>query len=352
MIGIEPTSPPTTKRNRWQRVVVMVAVLLAAEMGARLIEPLLPATKGWPTPQMAAKVDQMTELTTNSTNVNVVFLGSSSMDQDVNPAIFNREAEGLISYNASLNGLSMRSLELWALDVVLPILDPEIVVLGLTTRELNDGGRRQDELFDQLVASVSFRNFSTKSDDELFSQAEDLSALVRIRDALRIPYTTLLRLLRVNRGEVVSLPGPFGQRIPEERDYVYDFSDRWQEEWTTKDMRDFAMGGIEREALERLLAEMADQGRQVVILPLPISPDYASVQPGGIGSISEFQTLLASAAGSYGATFIEPRLELKSSDFRDPAHLSPNAAEEFAIVLAEDLASLVTEDAMVPSSLP
>lgn len=322
----------------------MVAALLAAEVAARFIEPLVPATRGWPTPQMAAKVDQMTDLASNSTNVNIVFLGSSSMDQDVNPSIFNREAEGLVAYNASLNGLSMRSLELWAIDVVMPTLDPEIVVLGLTTRELNDGGPRQKELFDQLAASVSFRNFVTQGQDDPFSQVAELSALLRMRDALRIPYTTTLRILGVNRGEVVSLPGPFGQRVPEDRDYVYDFSDSWREEWTTKDVWNFAMGGIENEALERLLAELADQGRQVVIVPLPTSPDYVSVQPGGMGTISEFQALLSNAAQSHGAMLIEPPLELRSSDFRDPAHLNPNAAMEFTAALARLIPGLTVED--------
>lgn len=341
MIDERLINPIPVRPSRWRRVVaVMVAVLLAAEIAARIIEPLIPATKGWPTPQMAAKVDQMTELASSSTDVNIVFLGSSSMDQDVNPMVFNSKADGLVAYNASLNGLSMRSLELWTLEIVVPTLDPEIVVLGLTTRELNDGGPRQKELFDQLAASRGLRDFETQSPSDPVSRAEDLSGLLRIRDALRTPYTTSLRILGINRGEVVSLPGAFGQRIPEDRDYLYNFSDKWREEWTTQDMRDFAMGGIERETLERLVAELRSQGRQVVIIPLPVSSDYVSVQPGGTTTLSDFQALLSGVAMSPGVVMIEPTIQFNSQDFRDPAHLGPVAAEEFATALARELTDM------------
>jgi hypothetical protein len=322
----------------------MVAVLFAAEIAARMIEPLIPATKGWPTTQMAAKVDQMTELATSSTDVSVVFLGSSSMDQDVNPVVFNDTSSGLISYNASLNGLSVRTLELWALDVVLPALDPEIVVIGLTTRELNDGGTPQQDLLSRLAASRGLRELKTGKLNDPVSIAEDSLALLRIRESLRRPFSLALQLFGGDTGEVSSLPGPYGQRKPGERDFTYDFSDRWREEWTNEDMRDFAMGGEEADALARMIAVMTNQDRIVVLVPLPTSSDYATVQPGGIDSISGFRTLLSNVARSEGARLVEPALDLENRDFRDPAHLNPVAAEEYAMALAQHLALLANSD--------
>jgi hypothetical protein len=279
----------------------------------------------------------MTALAAGSNHVDVVFLGSSSMDQAVNPLVFNSTSSGLTAYNASLNGLTMRSLEIWALEVVLPTLDPEVVVLGVTTRELNDGSTERPGLFDQLPTSRGLREFGTEGGIRLISTAEDLSALLRIREGLRRPFSLALKLFGYDRGEVSSLPGPFGQRIPEERDFTYDFSDRWREEWSAGDMRDFAMGGVEFEALKRSVAAMRDQGRYVVLMPLPVSSDYASVQPGGLTSLSAFRDLLSSVAGPPGVTIIEPTIQFQSQDFRDPAHLGPVAAEEFATLLAQEL---------------
>jgi hypothetical protein len=286
---------------------------------------------------MAAKVDQMTELAADSTQIDVVFLGSSSMDQDLNPLVFNSSSDELTAYNASLNGLAMRSSEIWALEVVVPTLDPAFVVIGITTRELNDGGPRQQELFDQLDASRGLREFKGESLILPISKAEELSALLRVREALRRPYTLAVRLLGGDSGQVLSLPGPFGQRIPVDRDFSYNFSHEWRVEWTTQDVRDFAMGGEEFMALERLVAALQAQGRTVVLIPLPVSSDYVSVQPGGTTSLAEFHSLLSHVVMSQGSIMIEPTTKFENKDFRDPAHLNPVAAQEFATMLAGEL---------------
>ncbi|MEX2624504.1 MAG: hypothetical protein WD651_12355 [Acidimicrobiia bacterium] len=316
-----------------------VALFLAAELTARAIEPFAPTTEGWPSAQMAAKVDQMTDLAAGSTDVDVVFLGSSSMDQALNPLTFNSEGNGVTAYNASINAMFMSSLELWAIEVVLPTLDPEVVVIGLTTRELNDGGPQQH--FDQLAESRGLIEFTTER-PALISKVEDHLALLRIREALRTPYSLASNIIRRDRGERL-LTGPFGQKIPVERDFSYEFSDAWRENWITKEMRDFAMGDVQFEALERLVAEIRNQGRSVVLLPLPVSSDYDAVQPGGATSLSEFQTLLSSVAGP-GVAIIEPEIQFQSQDFRDPAHLNPIAAVEFTNVLLRDLAVLAEHD--------
>ena len=340
MIEIEETRPPDTKRHRWRQVVaVMVAVLLASELAARAIEPFVPTTGGWPTAQIAAKVEQMTALAATN-DIDVVFLGSSSMDQGVNPLTFNSTSNGLVSYNASLNGLTMRSLELWALEVVLPTLDPEVVVIGVTTRELNDGTSAQRGLHDELATSRGLDEFRSEGGIHLISKAEDFSALLRIREGLRRPLSVVLRLLGDDMGEVSSLPGPFGQRIPEQRDYTYDFSERWRQEWTTNDMRDFAMGGLEYEALQRTVTDMRNQGRHVFLISMPVSSDYVTVQPGGLASLSQLQGLLSTVAKTNNAMTLEPAASFDNEDFRDPAHLNAIAAEEFAVAVALDLAAL------------
>lgn len=338
MIGVEQTNPPETRQHRWRRVAaVMVAALLAAEMAARAIEPMVPTTGGWPTAQIAAKVEQMTELAA-STDINVVFLGSSSMDQGINPLTFNSRSNGLASYNASLNGLTMRSLELWTLEVVLPTVDPEVVVIGVTTRELNDGAASaQPGLLERLAASRGLDEFST-GDLQLISRAEGLFALLRIRESLRRPLSVVMRLFDQDAGDISGLPGPYGMRTPGERDFSYDFSERWRHEWATKDMRDFEMGGSEYEALKRLVGEVRNQGRQVLLVSLPVSSDYVLVQPGGVTSLEELRHLLSDVAESQNATVLHTSAAFHTRDFRDPAHLNPVAADEFTASVAQELA--------------
>lgn len=338
------TDSNSPSRGRWKVVaLVVVGVLLGAELAARVIEPMVPSTQGWPSAQMASKVDQMMDLAAKSIDIDVVFLGSSSMDQALNPISFNTNDAGLVAYNASFNGASLRSMELWAQEVVVPTLNPELVVLGLTTRELNDEGRTHGALFEQLASSTGLRRHVGTETMNPMILAEDLSALLRIRTALRKPYTFGLRLLGRNDGEVVSLPGPFGLRVPEDRDFSYDFGDQWRDEWRSEDMLNFTMGGVEFETLERMVDELTSQGRRVVLIPLPVSPDYALVQPGGAASMSEFRALLSNVANSHGQELIEPLVEFKSDAFRDPAHLGPVAAEEFSIMVAGELAALTMQ---------
>ncbi len=50
-------------------------------------------------------------------------------------------------FNAAINGASLPFMEQWALDVVVPRLKPDTVVLGLTSRDVNDGNTQANELF-------------------------------------------------------------------------------------------------------------------------------------------------------------------------------------------------------------
>jgi hypothetical protein len=338
------TYTSSSHRVSWKIVsFVMLGAMLGAELGARVIEPMLPPLRGWPSAQMASKVDQMEDLSVRSVDVDVVFLGSSSMDQAVNPIVFNTTGERLVSYNASFSGASLRSLDLWAREVVLPALDPELVVIGLTTRELNDGGRRNDALFEQLVTSSGLRRHRSAEVVDPLALAEDLSALLRIRTALRKPFSFGLRLTGGNEGEALSLPGPFGSRVPEPRDFSYDFGDEWRVEWTSGAMLEFAMGGAELQALEQLVDELISQGRRVALMVLPVSSDYIAVQPGGTSSITQFRGLLSKVAASRGIELIQPSVQFQNDDFRDPAHLGPVAAEEFSKLVALAVADLTMQ---------
>jgi len=335
------SSPP---RRRWVVVTVfVVASLLLAEIIARAVEPSLPPPDQWPTTQTEAKADQIAQLAADGSPIDVVFLGSSVVVQGVDPVAFNKAAGDLTSYNAALDGASLRSIEVWARDVVFPNLDPKVVVIGITTRDMNDQGVSQQEFYRSLLASSGLETLGPKSGvTRLLNEITSLSALVRIRPFLRQPGTTLQHVLGQDE-EVELLPGPFGAAPVDDRAFLYDSSESWRNFWRTRHFNDFIMGGQELSALHALITMAVEQERVVFLVEMPFHDDYLTVQPNGGAAVQRLHDVLASI--DYGAAFglIPLEDQYGSEAFRDPAHLNPTGAE----TLAAELAAYVSDSVPV-----
>lgn len=336
----EPAVPRQLSKRRWQlAALATVATLLTAEIGAAALEPRLPEPMVWPSTQVAAKVAQMDELAKNGSKVNVVFLGSSVVEQGINPLSFN-SAGDLLAYNAALNGASPQSLELWAKEVVFPRLDPQVVVIGLTSRDLNDGGLSQQQFFTHLQTSDGFRRLSRPQGFARWLEAAaETSAFWRIRSLLRQPGSTLIDLLGRGKSNRPG-PGPFGAESPTTGATTYNASTNWRRFWTNRHFNDFSLGGQELEALKRLVQDSLDQGREVVVVEMPIHDDYLDVQPNGEAAVNQFQALVEKTLSGSSAELINLTHGFGATDFRDPAHLTPDAAGRLGVSLAARVAGI------------
>jgi hypothetical protein len=317
---------------------MVMLTILGAEAIARAMAPLLVAPSRWPTDQISAKAAQIQETSSSGSSADVVFLGSSVVALGIDPVAFNDEEDSLIAFNAALNGASVRGMERWTADVVIPMLNPTIAVIGVITRDLNDRNLSAAEFLQTMAVADGWRDFDERNAfEQMLDNIRDSSAFLRLRPLLRTPATTLRRTFE---GDLVQEEvGPFGSE-PEAgvlRPYQFD---EWRSQWRNNHLNDYVIGGIELEALDRLLAKLVSQDIEVWVVEMPIHPDYLLVQPGGDEAIDEFHTLLQSLTTARGVSLVDLRSEFGANAFRDPAHLDQLAARE----MADRLHSLIGAD--------
>jgi hypothetical protein len=180
---------------RWSVPLIVVGVLLASEVGARVVGPNIERESG-SEERAFIKADQMYERGAGTTDV--VFVGASETAGGLVPSSFLEAAPSLSgAYNAALSGAALDVTAEWTDRVVIPVLDPEVVVIGIIPgvaidyRELDfdvpdDPGPAYRSAFD-TIAPGGFGTFGW--------QLRQRSALIRYRPQLREP-TDLLEGIR------------------------------------------------------------------------------------------------------------------------------------------------------------
>jgi hypothetical protein len=115
------------------RLLVVLGVLMAllvSEAAARMAITALPGAEQWPTLETEIKSRQLSELAEAEVEIDVLFLGSSAVEAGLDPTLFDSLVDAT-SYNAAHPFSSPLSNEIWLEEVVLPHIQPSIVIIGL-----------------------------------------------------------------------------------------------------------------------------------------------------------------------------------------------------------------------------
>ncbi len=332
----------TIRRVRLAALLALI-LIIAFELALRATEDQLPPLERWPTSQISAKMAQMEDLVSEGEQIDVVFVGSSVVEEGMDPVTFNSGSDR-ISYNAALGAASMRSLERFVVDVVLPLTNADTIVVGVTPRDLNDGGISQNDFFDRLSGSPGMlmartpRNALEWVENWLFRHV----AIVRLRPLLRDPARLLAAAVGTDDQPDLDSPepGPFGSDWTYDGE-PYDNSAAWGQPWVARQVNSFSMGGPELEAMRRLLSELAEDEVNAVVVNMPVSDDFADYLPDPSRDMATFDRLLETTARESGAIYVDAQDLFSTEDFRDPAHLKPDAAAELTALL---------DDAIPPSA--
>lgn len=325
-------------RSGYVTAFSFTAILVAVELASRMIAPSLPVDPGkWPRIEIASKLDQIRELANEERKVEVLFAGSSMMAGGIDPVAFT-EASGRSSYNAAFAGPSMRTVTPWVLDVVRPLLDPEVVVVGIQSRELSDNGPKNEVMYEKFIESPGYQQTKGTVASQLEGDIEQLSYFLRYRRALREPS----RLFETDEAaqkalaetELRQVIGPSGMRMEEPSEYkrpaklirgLYE-----------KTLIDFSVGGSEFEALEDLHAGLEAEGVELVLLNMPVTEDYWTAHGDPEGDRAAYHDLIAGFVADTGVTLIDAEAGFPSSEpFRDPVHLDIEGRQAMAEALAE-----------------
>jgi len=314
----------------WKTAVVVLAVLLVAELAARVLAGGLP-DPDWNFAQTDRKVAQMQAMAAAGETADVVLIGNSS----VNAAFITDDLEQMTGlgafYNAGLDGSSMRQTEDWTLNVVVPLISPRTVVIGLTSRDLNDASSSNAEVFDKYLHSRGRARFLG---EETLGQRTQralagISALVRISPFLRDPASLVTQYNPdgPNTGEFV-LPGE-------------DYNPRPLDITRTREraLNDFTVGGIELDSLTRLVDGLEAEGIEVVIAEMPyVAEDYLDLHPNGAADYAAYQETVAAFADANGLPYIDlSSYPWTTAEFYDFLHVNSAGIAIINRLLADGL---------------
>lgn len=326
-------------------VLIALAAILGFEVSLRLAEPHLPEPDPWPSGELSTKVGQM-EILGASSDVEVVFVGSSVVAEGIDPIAF-RDSSGHIAYNAGLSAASMRSVEIWVEDVVLPLTNPSTIVIGVTGRDLNDHGISQTDFYERLTNAPGY--LVLREPTTVAERVEDWfyenSATIRLRPVLSDPGLFAEELGLEDRGdEDDSEVGPFGSDTSYRGEGYADLHE-WRTAWLARHLNDYSIGDSEADALRRLLEALAQEGIDVLVVNMPTTSDYVETLPEGDRDAAEFDIVLEQIVAEAGVAYFNAKDRYDLDDFRDPAHLTPTAASDLARELAR-----MTSTTIEPSS--
>jgi hypothetical protein len=311
-------------KARWISVTTIIITVAASEAALRLLQWRIPAeAHKWPRREMAVKYEQMSSHRERDETFDVVFVGNSTTVNGIDPIAFSA-ATGLPSYNAAFAGGSLRSIAPWTIDVVEPALRPDVVVVGLQSRDLNDNGKVHRELFNSLMTSPGYRQISGGPIQRAEGWLERHSAFFRNRRALRRPAevfrnATSRRLSSEHPRH--GFVGLYGRRRGKEI-VQYQVQDRWVEQQRTQTLNDYKVGGRELRALIALHRALRERGVGLILLDMPTTVDYIPLHPKGYRDVRRYRQVLTnfaaesevpllSAAGAFSGT----------THFKDPVHL-------------------------------
>lgn len=322
------------------RLVVSVSILtvfVTAELGARLAARRLPPPPQWELPAVEVLRAQMRRVPDGG----VAFVGASQAGTDFVPVEFlARSRVHRTAFNAWLVGAGMRTIARWTLEFVVPELDPSVVVVGVTSREMNDNlGEDVLHKYEKSRAVIASARDAPVL-ERVRLRAERWSALVRLRDRLRSP-VGLARALRTgNTTRRTEDPGIGDLGVLADRVNQPFTAHPAHVERERRALARYRTGGVQEEALRALITGLHDRGIAVVVVNLPTyEPITVPMHPRGNSDLARYWSTLRSVASDTKAVLLDGRNAgaFGREDFADPEHLNGRGASRLTAWLATEL---------------
>ena len=298
-----------------------LGMLLAAEVMARLLLPSLPADPHtWPRAEIGQKLEQIEALEKRDAEADVVFAGSSLTAAAINPQLFTEET-GITSYNAAFAGPSMKTVTRWVLDVVVPKLSPEMVVIGVASRDVNDNGPKNQRVYDSFVESPGYRQETASFASEIEGWLEDVSVFMRYRRLFREPASLFDDSSTTVKDQNIRKEiGPGGIRVEEPRNYAT--LPKLARQMRKGTLVNYETGGVEFEALLEMKRGLEDRGIEMMVVSMPVTPDYVAAHEHPKADMATYNAFIDDFAAQTGVTVVDAQEAFATPlPFRDLMHL-------------------------------
>lgn len=323
---------PERKRRGLTPLIIAVVFLSLVDVSVRAAVPRAASFNAWNDWQATHKVEAIDALARRGGSP-LVLMGSSMMDYAVDPGALSKLL-GLQrpAFNASLNGAEARLMDFWLLNVVVPRLRPQVVVIGVSSRELNDLGRGTREAFEAVRNSYGGRTAATdlSPTERILEVGERVSGIVRYRTLLRAP-SRLFKAEPLEEGLAVTVLGaPTHPRRLDTYRTLPPISGG------------FAVGGSALGALKHLIERLKSSKIRVLLVEMPISPDGYARHPNGMADYRSFQQAVGQFVATTGTSFADMLSPFPTTEwFGDTLHVNKRGRERFTQLLAGTLGAFI-----------
>ncbi len=297
MTDLRTAAEPSTdrvpaRRGRWWLRILVGALVVALlfELGARVLERwFIDTPDGFNVPMIGGQVEAM-EAKAADGGAEVVVLGSSvagGVDPDLLDEVSDAYDGAFTLWSA---GAGAQSMELLYEHLAAPILDPEVVVLTVSSRELNALGDGLGRNYRSLLTSPALQERSGGGSwlQQLDRWAAERSALFRVRPVVRDPGRFYLAL-QAGQGDPDARPWEVWNDPP----VGWDGSEQHAAQ-ERRALESYRLEGPELEAMERLVRTIRDEGRRVVVATMPVyEPVYDTYSQRGAADREAFEAAMA-----------------------------------------------------------
>jgi hypothetical protein len=315
-----------------------IAVLLLGEFTVRLSASTLPQPQLWSAPEFAVKEPQIDALAKRG-GASIMMIGSSTMDVAADPSQMRFQAGSRGAYNAATGGASIGMIDIWSRLVATPKLRPDVAVVGIVTRELNENDPEQIGYERDFFASKKVhRLLHTETlRERVAHQVEDASYLFRFRTVLNQPGRVLDAFgvggfHTAQFGEIVAGDGQYegflnGHSVDtaQARAFLRD-----------RTLHDYRIGLRQVATLRRLLEFLTQRHIKVVVVNMPVTDIYVDSHPHGKADYDRGVAVIRHEADRVHAEYLDigvwPRVL-----FADPAHVNRAGAKRFTDILQRTL---------------
>lgn len=326
---------------------VVLTLLVAAEVGARVLEPRLPSPQVWDTPFVQDKAIRIEELGA----VDIAVIGSSIANASIDVTAIADEVDWADSgYNASNPGSAIREWGAWDEDLVLPELCPDIVVISMGPRDTNDNEPSDERELSTYLDSVGRRRLYGEETmgESIEAFFQERFALVAIRERLREPRN----LVRFVNGESIS---SWKARLtPDGRFRGFDgghYVDDLERDRRLREgeLRDYQVGPIQFESLKEVIEDIKATGAYVVIVDMPLMREQlAKVVDDGTSDLDEYDRALSELGTEASVPVLSyPDMNNRAAFYADLYHMALPGTREISPRIGRDLAELFPEQPRV-----
>jgi hypothetical protein len=323
------------RRGRLLLILAVTGVLLlVAEGVARALDDELAPLLRYHSYEADLKVERMDDLHDEG-GAAIAFVGTSLV-YGIDPTLLPRSVDGRAAgYNASLASGIPTLVRPWAIRSVLPRLEPDLLVLGLTSYELSDDPAAV-AFTEAFVGSDGARRDA--DDDGLLDGADrwlgEHSSLWAHRSSLRDPEL----LLDAARGQGFELDALTASLQPSGRPAFRErtrFEDRLQP--GGGNLSRWEIGTENVAAVRGLVRDARAAGVEVALVNMPVTPEYVARHPDGAADYEEYRAFLRELAEEEDVALVDAHGVSDHAWFADEVHLNLEGARVLTPLLVDAL---------------